>query len=65
MEGLNAMQEYVELLLRYTRTGAWRSGGAWGTSHSTDQPIEEAHRYWALWGLGVGDDAAGSAVGDR
>ena len=65
MEWLNAMQEYVELLLHYTHVGAWRSGGAWGARLDGSAGRRGAPLPGAA-GLGVGGQCDGIAVmGDR
>ncbi len=48
MEWLEVAEDYFDLMMHYTHTGTWSSGGSWGAKHSTDQPIELAHRYRAL-----------------
>jgi hypothetical protein len=48
MEWLDVIKNYFELTVHYTHTGTWSGGGAWGAKHSTDQPIEDAHRYRAM-----------------
>lgn len=48
MEWLNMVSNYFHLTMHYTHTGRWASGGSWGAKDSTDQSIQDAHRYRAL-----------------
>lgn len=48
MEWLNTIDDYFEVTCHYTHVGTWSSGGAWGAKATTDQSINDAHRYRAL-----------------
>ena len=50
---LDSMALMFPLLVHYTHSGTFGSGGAWGSKEYIGQPLEQAHKYRALYDYAV------------
>jgi hypothetical protein len=46
---LRGIEPYLDDFAHYNHSSSYRSGGAWGAKEGIGQPIEQAHKYRALW----------------